>query len=182
MSGGQRDGCLFCRIARISLFVISAIVGWSWLKRRLEEDDQIRELEREIRDLPLNSRQRLLERFPEHRQEMDANGALTINRAIKIASAGGIVSLVGWVGATSVYRLSNQPPDPSDPDWASCVLALFILTLINTIIYLYCYLACEGLDEYEKRVCRSECSLILSILYLLHLSIWAHFCSDPWPS
>lgn len=75
MSERQRDGCLFCSIARIILFVISTIVGWAWLKRRLEEDDQIRELEREIRDLPLDSRKRLLARFPDHMQENYAPGA-----------------------------------------------------------------------------------------------------------
>lgn len=177
MSGGQRDGCRFCSIARISLFVISAIVGWTWLKRRLEEDDQIRELEREIRDLPPDSRKRLLERFPEHRQEMDGNGAPTITRAIKIASAGGVVGLVGWVWATSIYRRSNQPPDPSDPDWAFCFLSWFIITLIITIMYLICYILCEGVEGYEGRVCRSECFSIFSILYWIEMAIWAYFCS-----
>lgn len=187
MSGGQRDGCLFCSIARITLFVISAIVGWTWLRRRLEEDDQIRELEREIRELPLDSRKRLLERFPEHMQEMDVNGALTINRAIKVASAGGVVGLAGWVGATAVYRLSNRPPDPDsgpglDPDWVFCVLFWFIITLMMTVVYLYCYILCGTGEDTEEILCRDRCFREMAVIYWLFLMLWASMCAVSRPS
>lgn len=186
MSEGQRGGCLFCSIARITLFVISTIVGWTWLRRRLE-DDQIRELEREIADLPLDSRERLLERFPEHTQEMDVDGALTINRAIKVASAGGVVGLVGWVGATAVYRLSNQPPDPDSgpgygPDWMFCIISWFIITLLMTIMALYCYILCGTGDEPEESLCRQRCLQETAIVYWLQLMLWAFFCRASWPS